>query len=115
MKKICIIDDQPLITEAFSDLLEGLGEIYTYNSGKESYEALNSIKFDLILSDLILPGYNGLLLSKLVENTDTKIIIITANDFFEVPNGSNIIKVVRKPIQNFIELKKEFKFLLERK
>ncbi len=61
MKKILVIDDEGLITQTVGNLLkrEGYG-VSVSSSGQEALEVIQRNHFDLIVSDLRMPGMDGL-------------------------------------------------------
>ena len=58
---ILIVDDEPLIRQALVRALSGEGyELIQAPGGQEALEILKSRAVDLILSDLVMPGMDGL-------------------------------------------------------
>jgi DNA-binding response OmpR family regulator len=69
MKRIIVIDDNDELSGFFKIILEKAGyDVKTYNNGKRFFgEALNH-HFDMIISDIDLPGFSGVeLIQKLME------------------------------------------------
>lgn len=61
MKKILVIDDEGLITRTVGNLLKREGyEILAAASGQEALISCQANHFDLIVSDLRMPGMDGL-------------------------------------------------------
>jgi len=83
--RILIVDDHP---NAASILARGLGqfnrpvEILTARSGEEALELINQSPVDLLITDFMMPGMNGLeLIEKLKEGQEPKhTVLITAYD-----------------------------------
>ncbi len=61
-KKILVVDDNPIVTEALEDVLKrkGYDEVITVNSGKKALQLLEKEKPDLILLDIVMPKMNGI-------------------------------------------------------
>ncbi|WP_010287100.1 response regulator [Kurthia massiliensis] len=60
MKKILIVDDQPGIRVLLQEVLKKEGyDIQTAGSGVEAISLLESEHFDALLTDMKLPGMNG--------------------------------------------------------
>lgn len=60
-KKILIIDDEKLITTTLKRLLQQSGyEPVTVNTGPEAIERVEKESFDLIISDIRMPGLDGI-------------------------------------------------------
>lgn len=81
--KILIVDDEEDLTWSISKSLmrdNDLLEIICVNSGDEALKVLEKISIDLVISDIRMPGKNGLeLLDQIKKNhPQTKIIIMTA-------------------------------------
>lgn len=80
VKKILIVDDEPGILNLVSAYLRPEGyEVYTAQDGPSGLKAARSLKPDLIVLDIMLPGIDGLdLLTILRQETDVFIILLTA-------------------------------------
>ena len=82
MKKILIVEDEPVLQKAFGDLLSGEGHrISSALDGENGLKMVKAEKPDLVLLDLILPKMHGLeVLRQLKESPETKdvpVIILT--------------------------------------
>lgn len=78
---ILLVDDKESVLESLQELFSRKG--YTVDTAQDVSEALRKIDkrpFELIVSDVRMPGLSGLDLLKEVKkkNTDTRVIIITA-------------------------------------
>ena len=82
-KKILIVDDEEDITWGISKSLEkplyGF-DIQCVHAGDQALELLHRTKFDLVVSDVRMPGRNGIQLISDIRNNfpHTKVIIMTA-------------------------------------
>jgi two-component system, OmpR family, alkaline phosphatase synthesis response regulator PhoP len=76
--KILIVDDEPAIRFLISSALEDESyELFEAADGKEAYDLVGSIKPDLIILDVMMPGLTGYeLCAKLKQNPATQSIII---------------------------------------
>jgi len=60
-KKILVIDDDVLVIRAIDKFLKSSGyEVVTAQSGQEALEKIGSDNFDLIISDIRMPGMDGI-------------------------------------------------------
>ncbi|HUV16529.1 MAG TPA: response regulator transcription factor [Pelolinea sp.] len=80
MRKILVIDDDQGIIDLISQYLKKEGyEVYTAEDGPSGLKAAESFKPDLIILDIMLPGFDGLeLLSKIRQRSDVYVIMLTA-------------------------------------
>ena len=79
---VLVIDDESANLEALSSLLRREGyDIHAAASGETALERLAEHSYDLILTDLFLPGLSGLDVLKKVKATSpqTSVILITGN------------------------------------
>lgn len=79
---ILVVDDSPSFQQVMARLLMSRGyRVTCSDSGEDAAKKLQSTTFDLVLSDIILPGMSGLNLLKLVKerSPDTEVIIVTGN------------------------------------
>ena len=86
-KKLLFIEDDRVLRETTASFLAGEGfEVKTTKDGREGFELGCRIKADLIITDLILPGLNGLeICGKLrEEGVRTPIIILTGRKKDEI-------------------------------
>jgi DNA-binding NtrC family response regulator len=81
-EKILIVDDEPDMLKLLSMILKEKTpyEISTTNNPLEAIELAKKGDFDLVISDLKMPGIDGIELIDAIKrlNEDTPIIIITA-------------------------------------
>ncbi len=59
-KAILVIDDEPSIAHLLSELLEGKYDVSSMSNGHEALEAVATTSFDLIISDIKMPGMDGI-------------------------------------------------------
>ena len=70
LSTVLIVDDNADMREYLSDILSSHYRIITTKNGLEALDTLKKIKPDLILSDVMMPGIDGLQLLKLVKEDD---------------------------------------------
>ena len=80
-KKILIIDDSPFFLNTLRDLLFEEFRVETASSGEEAIELLNTAScetfkhsepFDLVITDLMMPGLSGYDVSEYVRGKNRK-------------------------------------------
>ena len=80
--RIAVVDDEPIVVREIKRGLSKQGhEIETFLDGESALRRISSSEFDLLISDLCLPGISGLDLLKTVRehNPQCETILITAH------------------------------------
>jgi len=85
MAQVLIVDDSPTEAHVLKGMLEKNGfEVETAENGTEGIERAKTLKPDLILMDVVMPGLNGFQatrqLTKDPETSDIPVIIVTTKD-----------------------------------
>lgn len=82
MKLIYIADDEKDILLLLESFLEKEGyEVCAFETGNDLWEAFQHRPADLVISDLMMPGINGLLIVNQIRNiSKIPIIVLTAKD-----------------------------------
>lgn len=98
---ILVIDDDPDILEALSEILESEGfGIHQARNGLEALEALEPLRPDLILLDLMMPVMDGWEFQRQLRNSPSlsgvPIIVISASKFSREP--LNAAAFIPKPL-----------------
>ncbi len=72
-KKILLVEDDSIVREAYQHYFEKAGYIvYLASSGPDAVSFSENEAFDIILLDIVIPGYDGFhVLAKLKENSKT--------------------------------------------
>ncbi|WJH35997.1 response regulator [Paenibacillus sp. CC-CFT747] len=89
MYRLLIVDDEPIIVDGIYRLLqeeEGLElDLYRAYSGDEALEKLSWMRFDIVLSDIRMPGMSGLELQGHITDRwpACKVIFLTGHPDFE--------------------------------
>jgi CheY-like chemotaxis protein len=104
---ILIVDDDAKVMLIMRTALEKLGDAYKITTASDGREALAMTKnqsFDLIVSDVRMPGIDGIQLAHIVRdlNTETAIIWITAygcEDLKAECERLNISGCLEKPLR----------------
>ncbi len=98
--KVLLVEDNPLVREFAAQLLEDLHcQVTAAEEGGEAIDLLRTHQFDLVFSDVVMPGVGGLELAQMVEaeNPDMPVLLATGySDELLNSNGRNFT-VVSKP------------------
>ncbi|MCP4727219.1 MAG: response regulator [bacterium] len=91
--RILVVDDDPQLLPSFKRALSEAGyEVAAANNGKKALELLQSKTFELILTDIVMEGINGLQLLQEVRKMSliTPVILITG--FSSIKNAEDAIR-----------------------
>ncbi len=103
--RVLIVDDEPLMRLSMVDALEGIGcEVTAAATGTEGLHVLATRPFDLVITDLRLPGADGLTILKASKERSptTEVIVITAHGSVDTAVGAmklGAYDYVTKPFQ----------------
>jgi CheY-like chemotaxis protein len=119
LKKVLVIDDQPLITDLLVSVLERMGyHPQVASSGTAGLELFNKDGFDLVITDLGMPDVSGWEVSKLVKakKPHVPVVVITGWGVDPDPNKvteSGVDLIIYKPFQ-INELERTIRELLKK-
>lgn len=99
-KRILIVDDETKVGFFLKETLESLGRGYAVshvNSGEEALDEMSRQPYELVVTDLRMPGISGIdLLHRVHElSPETRTILITAYGNDEVENESRRLNAAR--------------------
>jgi len=82
VKRLLIVDDEPLIVEVLSEHFKATYEIDTASNGADALTAVLRARPDLVLLDINMPRMNGVEVLKDIKKIDESIpvIMVTANE-----------------------------------
>ena len=99
--KILVVDDEINICEILFDLLENEGYLVEVaSSAEEALERIKGVVFDLIISDIKMPGMDGFELLEEIRamNVDSAVIFITG-----YASVDSAVKAMRLGVVDYIE------------
>jgi two-component system KDP operon response regulator KdpE len=81
-KKILVVDDEAQITRVIQRGLESAGyQVRTANDGRSGLESFRAWVPDLVITDLSMPGYNGLeLCERIRQLSEVPILVLSVRD-----------------------------------
>lgn len=107
-KKVLTVDDNEMNLEVISSILEMMDlEVHRANSGVEALEMIETEKYDIIITDDMMPGMSGTELMQTVKdrpmcvNVTTPMVVLTANAVMGVVDeyiGKGFQGYLSKPI-----------------
>lgn len=113
MNNILVVDDELMITETIASFLEVASpySVTQCNNPGEALEIVKSRQVDLVISDFLMPGMNGLDLLKEIRNIDKRITSILLTGYADKDNAIRAINEIdlyyylEKPWNNWELLK----------
>lgn len=103
--RILLVDDEPQILEFYTAVLSPKGyALETAGDGTEAVQKLATSRFDLIVSDVSMPGMDGLSLLSTVRATDldVPVILITGGPSLETAMKAleyGALRYITKPVE----------------
>ncbi len=99
MKRILFVDDEPMILEGLQNLLRrkrNKWEMVFALGGEKALEALKEAPFDVIVSDMRMPGMDGATLLKEVQLKYKKTVRIVLSGYAELESALRAIPVAHQ-------------------
>ena len=97
---ILVVDDEDVMRSLLCDVLGEAGyKVEAVSSGEEAIEKIRQDQFCIVITDLKMPGMNGIEILKKVKaiNSDLCVIMITA-----YPSVESVIEVMREGAYDYI-------------
>ncbi len=119
-ERILVIDDEKRICDSLSSLLTDSGyEVETFQSSDEAAEEIKRGRFDLIISDIKMPGLSGFDILRLARTVDPQALVILLTGFGSLESAMEAINqgvydYLLKPVE-FPQLELVIKRGLERR
>ena len=120
--KIIVVDDEEIVLSLICDTLEDEGyDIKTASNGEDALKIIEQDNFDLIISDIRMPGIDGIELIKKTREIQPEIGVIFMTGYANLNSAKNAIKQgafdyimkpfeiseIRKAVKDAIRIKKE--------
>ena len=105
MEKILVIDDEKATLSMFRLFLDAYGyRVYTAENGAEGLEIFRKEKPAIVLTDIKMPGIDGLAVLQQIKEIapKTSVIVITGHgdtDLAEQAAVLNAVDIIHKPIK----------------
>ncbi len=100
-RKILLIDDEEVIRSVASEILTGVGyAVDTACCGEEGFQKLQKSAYDLVVTDIKMPGLSGIELIEMIRleiSSDLPIIVITGHGTIDTA-----IEAMRHGAQGFV-------------
>ncbi len=79
-KRVLVVDDDPVIGRSFKGVLSGKGyAVITAANGQEALDKINSENYDMVYTDIAMPGMSGIEVAQRIHNKQPwlPVVIIT--------------------------------------
>jgi len=102
-RRILLVDDDPAIRELLRQVLEEAGyKVVDAGEGKEAIRVARTLHFDLLITDLVMPGREGIELIQHFRQSysDVKIIAMSgaaSGQYLRIANALGADAVLEKP------------------
>jgi CheY-like chemotaxis protein len=102
--QVLVIDDDAVVGRSFDRVLTGKGyEVSTALSGEEALKTMNEADFDVVFTDIKMPGMDGLEVAERIKARCpwTPVVVITGNGTKENEARASVLGVsgfIRKPL-----------------
>ncbi len=131
---LLIVDDDPYVLESLSSLLTEFGyTVSTCQNGREAFEKIKELRFDVVLTDIKMPEVTGIELLRHIHIIDPQLPVILLTAFAELDVAVDALKrgafdFITKPYNpeylvhavdravkytTLIEMEKNYKVMLE--
>lgn len=101
MKKILVVDDEFSIVEVWKEILELSGhEVSTANNGNNGVELIAENDFDMIITDMKMPGSDGLVILDYISKSEKNPKMVVSSGYVEYDNilsKYNVDMFIQKP------------------
>ncbi len=103
--RILIVDDEPALMKSLCDTLGTEGyETLGCNSGQAALDALSSTQVDLLLTDLMMPGMDGIALCQAAQQSDSNLVTVLMTGAGSIASAVNAMKAgaldyITKPLE----------------
>lgn len=93
VKKVLVVDDEAVIREGMKRILEGAGyAVETFASGYSAIERMQDHEFDLVITDLKMPGMNGIEVLKSIKILQPEVPVILITGYAAIDNAIESMK-----------------------
>jgi len=93
-KKLLVIDDEPVIREGVRRILESASfQVETFASGHAALERIKQEAFDLVITDLKMPGMSGMEVLKAIKEIQPDLPVIFITGYSSVDSAVEVMKL----------------------
>jgi len=98
--RVLVVDDEPSVVDVFREFLAAQGyELTVAASGEEAVQVIPTLKPDVILTDINLPGVSGLEVMRHAKNLDAEVAVIVVTGY---ASASTAIDALRQGAYDYV-------------
>lgn len=101
MRNILIVDDEEFIIEIWEEVLTGKGySVKSAGNGNDAVALMEEEQFDLVLTDMKMPGSDGVVVLEYLSKTAVKPKVIVSTGYVEFDDllaRFEIDRIIHKP------------------
>jgi two-component system response regulator AtoC len=91
--KILVVDDEAIVRESLGDWLKDVGyQVFTAENGHKALEVIEREKPGIMITDLVMPGMDGIELMKRAKAQQPKIEVIIITAYASIPTAITAMK-----------------------
>ena len=99
--KVIVVEDSKIIRLGYKDTLERRDyQVETYDSAKAALSRINSGWPGIIISDVIMPGMDGISMMKRIRQIDSDLPVILITGQGDIPTA---VQAIREGAYDFLE------------
>lgn len=110
-RKILLVDDEELIRLSFKRELQRFYDVITASGYDEALQVLTGARFDLLVTDLVMPGPDGLALLRKIKSSYPEMCVIIITGYGET---KTVIETMRSGADDLLLKPFDFDQLLQR-
>lgn len=93
IEKILVVDDEAIMRDYLCEALSRKGfEVIPAENGLKALELMQEFSFDMVVTDMKMPGMNGLELLKKIKEIAPQIIVIVVTAYGSIENAVDVMK-----------------------
>lgn len=104
IRKVLVVDDDPVVGKSFDRVLSGKGyAVITARNGEEALNKLRSETYDVVFTDIKMPGMNGLEVAERLKETQPWLPVVIVTGYGTDANearakAAGVSGFLRKPL-----------------
>ena len=109
--RIPVVDDEELIRRILTEMLSEQGyAVTTASDGEQAVELLEQQTFDLVMTDLVMPGLDGIEVLRAARRTNPACPVILMTGY---SSGEAVARLVREGVANYIAKPFDIQFVID--